>query len=98
MLSALDCLPVKELIAGDLQDGESVCAIGAVGRARGLDMTKLDPEDAETIAVTFGIAKAMARELVFENDDEFGLKSETPAERYQRMRKWIESQIREGLI
>lgn len=93
MLAELDTMPVKELIVGELQDGDRVCAIGAVGRARGLDMAKLDPEDSEGVAAKFGIAAAMARELVFENDDDLGFRTETPAQRYQRMRAWVASQI-----
>lgn len=44
---ALDALPEKKLCYHELQrkDG-ACCAIGAVGRARGIDMTDLDPEDA----------------------------------------------------
>src|SRR6266700_2117682 len=49
MLADLDAMPIKELIAGDLGHGGSVCAIGAVARARGIDMTKLDSEDAEGV-------------------------------------------------
>ena len=73
----------------------SVCLLGAVGRARGLDMSKLDPEDMETVAPTFGIADAMAREIVYQNDDG-GYTYETPEDRWQRMRKWIAAQIITG--
>ena len=62
-------------------------------RARGLDMSKLDPEDAESVAATFGIATAMARELVYENDDDLGFRIETPAQRFERMRRWLVSEI-----
>lgn len=68
-----------------------VCAIGAVGRARGVDMSKLDPEDIETVAETFGISGAMAREIVYWNDE--GSSRETPEARYQRMRAWVVNQI-----
>ena len=94
MLAALDAMPVKELIAHELEQEGAVCAIGAVGRARGVDMSKLDPEDPDTVAGTFGIARAMACELVYENDGEHRFTPETPTERYQRMRRWIESEIK----
>lgn len=93
MLTALDALPVKELVAWELEKDGSVCAIGAVGKARGIDMAKLNPEDADTVSGTFGIAPAMAREIAYEND-EANYKPETPAERYQRVRLWIESEIK----
>jgi hypothetical protein len=95
MLEALDALPEPKLIAGELieQDG-AVCAMGAVAKKRSLDMKDVDPEDAEKVALTFGIAEAMAREIAFENDDDWGASTETPEHRFQRMRKWVESQIR----
>jgi hypothetical protein len=70
----------------------AVCLLGAVGQARGLDMSDLDPEDMETVAPTFGLADAMARELVYWND-EGGPYSESPEHRWQRMREWISNQI-----
>ena len=94
MLAALDALPEKKLIANDLQaENGAVCAIGAVGKARGLDMSKLDPEDPDTVAAKFGIATAMAREIVYEND-EAGFHSETPERRFERIRTWIASEIK----
>lgn len=95
MLAALDALPEKKLIYGELEQDGAVCAIGAVGKARGVDMTEIDPEDAETVAATFKIAPAMAREVVYENDDEYRVK-ETPEARFIRMRKWVADQIQDG--
>lgn len=92
MLTALDAMEDKRLIAEDLAQGSEVCAIGSVGQARGVDMSKLDPEDYTTIANTFGIAEAMAREIMYLNDD--GAYSETAEMRYNRMRKWIETEIK----
>ena len=92
MLAALDALPEKKLIADDLEteDG-AVCAIGAVGKARGITMTEWDPEDAERVAAAFGIAVSMAREIVYTNDEDFA--SDTPEDRFTKMRKWIMSEI-----
>lgn len=94
MLATLDAMPEKRLIADELEtvDG-AVCAIGAVGKARGVDMTKLDPEDADGVAATFGVAPSMAREIVWMND-EGGNHKETPEDRFVRIRKWIASEIR----
>lgn len=93
MLHALHSLPEHKLIAEDLEKDGRVCAIGAVGKARGIDMAKLDPEDAEGIAAAFGISPALAREIVFENDDDWSSRDETPEARFIRMRKWIEDHI-----
>lgn len=92
MLAALDALPVPILIAGDLEANGTVCAIGAVGKARGLDMNGLDPEDAETISVKFGIATSMGREIVYTNDEWFERCS--PIARWVRMRAWVKTRIR----
>lgn len=92
-LAALDAMPVKELAAESLvtADGE-YCTLGVVGAARGIDLTKLDPEDAAEVASVFNIAESMAREIVFENDEVDY--RETPAQRWTRMRAWIAEQIK----
>lgn len=94
MLAAMDALPEPKLIEGELVQDGAACAIGTVALARKIDVSGLDPEDAETIAKTFGIAPALVREIEFENDDDFCFSvNETPEKRFIRMRKWIESQI-----
>lgn len=85
---ALDQLEAKRLIADDLvRDGE-VCALGAVARARGVDLSGVDPEDYETVAGTLGVAPAMAQEIMWLNDELYDRK--TPEERYRLMKKWVE--------
>lgn len=98
ILIAMNGMPCKRLIAHELeeQDG-AVCAIGAAGKLRGVDMSGLDPEDAETVAGRFNIADCLAREIVWEND-ECGRRKETPDERFRRMRKWVRSQIKDPLF
>lgn len=106
MLAALDALPVKRLVKDELQapdlitcshwgmfETQSVCAIGAVGRARGVDMNKIDPDDPPQVAGAFGIAQAMAQEIVYIND-EWGSYRETPEARFVRVREWVARQIR----
>jgi len=93
MLAAFDAIEPKRLIANDLIKGGEVCAIGSVGIKRGVDMTKFDPDDREGVAGVFGISPAMAAEIAFEND-EGGPYNETPENRYARMRRWIEAQIK----
>lgn len=92
MLAALDKMEAKRLISHDLAKEGEVCAIGSVGKARGIDMSGLDPECYEAVAGAFGIAEAMAREIAYMND-EGSYRHETPEERYRRMRQWIASTI-----
>jgi hypothetical protein len=87
LVEALDALPEKRLIDGELQEGKNVCAIGSVGARRGVDMTKLDPHDPETLSGVFGIAEQLVREIEFMNDE--AVWRETPEERWQRMRDWV---------
>ncbi len=95
MLVALDALPEKRLVKNELEANGEVCALGAVGKARGLDMKGVDPEDGESVAAVFNVAPAMAREIMWDNDEGAGYwKEETPQERFARMRRLIEGQIR----
>lgn len=69
-LAALESMPQKILIGESLvtADGE-FCTLGALGAARGLDMSAVDPEDWDAVAALFDIAPAMVREIVYENDE-----------------------------
>lgn len=69
-LDALDALPVKELEAESLVVGGGYCTLGAVGAAHGMNIERIDPEDPTQVADAFGIAECMAREIVFENDEQ----------------------------
>jgi hypothetical protein len=71
MWKAMDALPSPRLIANELHneyDG-AVCAIGSVGKAQGVDMSNLDPEDYENIARAFGISPQLAQEIMYLNDE-----------------------------
>jgi len=92
MLHAMAALPEHKLIDGELEHEGAVCAIGAVGKARGIDMSGIDVEDRHRVARVFGIAPALAAEIVYMND-EAHWRVETPEQRFERMRKWIEEQI-----
>lgn len=95
---ALDAMPVKELAADSLvsADGQ-FCTLGALGAARGMPLDSLVPDDPEGMAEKFGIATAMVREIVYEND-ECGPwlpypQKEIPANRWLRMRNWVDQKI-----
>lgn len=88
LLRALDAMEKKELIDKELVDSSGkVCALGAIGKLRELDMAGVDPEDSGRVASMFGIADQLAREIVYMNDEDGG-GEETPEQRYSRMREW----------
>jgi hypothetical protein len=95
-LGALDALPKAELVAGDLEAAGSVCLLGAVGKRRNLDMTGVDVEDHEHVASLFALPHALACEIMWEND-EGGRYGETPRARWERMRRWVSSNIKGDL-
>lgn len=72
MWKAMQALPEPKLIAHDLEAEGAVCAIGSVGKARGVDMSKLDPDDYEAVAAAFGIPHQLAQEIVYMNDEAVG--------------------------
>ncbi len=98
---ALDAMPVKQLIAGNIQDESGqVCALGALDP----NAPKYDGEDwdghwnghAEKLAKHFKIAPALASEIVYMNDeyDSWRTHGETPKQRWTRMRAWVQEQIK----
>lgn len=93
MREALDAMPEKRLIAEELvnEDGEH-CAMGIVGAARKIDMSGIDPEEPGEVAAAFDIAEVLAREIAYENDDQYS--SFTPEKRWEYMRKWVEKRIK----
>lgn len=88
LAAALDAMPVKKLIAEELisKQGE-VCAIGAVCKSRGLDVSGVDIEDSTEVGKLVNISRQMAAEIEYENDE--GVYDETPGQRWVRMRKWV---------
>jgi hypothetical protein len=96
LLAALDAMPEKRLIVDELEANGQFCTLGVLGAARGIDMSVIDPDDAEKVAREFNIAEALAQEVVYMND-EWGSYSgvETPEKRWARMRRWAADQIAE---
>lgn len=91
LLQALDAMEVKELISNELESADGqVCALGCVGKMRGLDMKNIDPNDSDTVAEIFDIAHQLAREIVYINDEGYFA---TPAHRWQYVRNWVAEQI-----
>lgn len=98
ILIAMNAMPCKRLVAHELEQADgAVCAIGAAGKLRGVDMSKLDPDDPDTVAGQFNVADCLVREIVWENDD-CGPRKETPEQRFERMRDWVRSQIKDPLF
>lgn len=92
MIEALDALPEKRLIKNEIVEGCEVCALGAVGKKRGLDLDSLDPHDHDGLGNTFGVAHQLVQEIEWENDE--GGWNETPEQRWTRVRAWVSGQLR----
>ena len=93
LLAAMDAMPEKRLITHELEEDGEVCAIGALCRARGVDMATIDPGEPEEVAGAVNIAPQLAQETVYMNDEYFD--RETPEERFTKMRAWVAKQISE---
>lgn len=94
---ALDAMPVKRLIAGDIKNASGqVCAFGAIdANAPRYEEGEDDwgaHSHAGKLADHFNCAHALAAEIVYMND-EAEWRKETPEQRWVRMRAWVESQI-----
>ena len=92
---ALDAMPSKRLIAHELEDekGEH-CALGVLGKVRGIDMRSIDPEEPEQVASAFDVAEPLVQEIVFENDEQYSSSDFTPEKRWRYMRDWVEGKIK----
>lgn len=94
LLAALDAMPEKELIASELiNEHGKVCTIGAVCKARALDVSTINESDPSDVADAVGIARSMAAEIAFMND-EWRRTDELPSDRWKRMREWVAKQIK----
>ena len=96
MLEAMATMPKHELIAGELVHEGAACALGTVALKRGMDVSNLDIEDAESVAAAFGIAVPMAREIMWVNDKAYDWNGNlTDAARFEKVRRWIEGELYE---
>ncbi len=101
LVAALDAMPEKRLIEGELENQEgAVCALGALGKARGVDLSAIDTEDYEALGATFDIAHQLAQEVMYANDEAWvpsggGVVVHiTPEQRWEQVRRWAAKQIR----
>lgn len=111
LADALDAMPAKRLVHKSFTCTSGVCTLGALGKVRGLDMSELESiagklgddydEDFEIVselndatAIAFGVARSMVADVMWRND--LHGSTETPEARWERMRRWVASQIREG--
>lgn len=89
MAGALDELPEKYLIADELIDSDGgCCAIGAVCKARGLDVSAVDCYAPDQVAALVGVSQVLVSEIEQHND--CGV---PPDVRWQYMRNWVELKI-----
>jgi hypothetical protein len=90
LVQALDALPEKRLAADSLVNADGdYCALGALGRARGMDLAAIDPDDRHAVARAFGVAEALAAEVMWENDS--GVMDDRRAVNFEvcgPMRRW----------
>lgn len=95
--TALDALPERKLIYGAIEAGGEVCALGAVGRLRGLTMPSVSPDDygdsRYELAKLLNVAPCLAAEVQYIND-EANWQTETPEQRFERVSKWVDANLR----
>ena len=106
LLEALDAMPDKRLYRGSFATADGAfCTLGVLGAKRGTKMDDLGDEDwtdPELVGERFGVAKALAAEIMYENDEgdpywEAGTPESDAAEkRWRRMREWVAAQLAPG--
>ena len=103
LVEALDAMPEKRLIASAFNKPEGCCALGALGRHKGVDLSDLEPAEEygepehvnhRAVAKRFDIARSLSAEVQFMNDEWDS--PETPEQRWQRMRRWAAANLRRG--
>ena len=102
IISALDEMPDKKLIASSFSCEEGDCVLGAMARKRGVNMDDLevvsdefgdDTANSREVGRRLEIAPSMAAEAMYEND-EGSYNCETPEQRWTRMRSWAVSNLK----
>jgi hypothetical protein len=99
---ALEAKPEKTLVKGALEaENGNHCALGVIGHLRGIDMPKGELDDyfdgeetTRNMAHMLNIAPALAREIVYLNDEGspyYGKQTDT--DRYNYVLKWVKENI-----
>lgn len=99
--SALLALPSKRLIEYELDNGEDVCAIGALVRFKKLTPHS-DPEfEMDEVGIECGMPRLVAWKVVEVNDTYFDFHyvdgkqiRYSPEERYEAVMKWIDKHLK----
>ncbi len=92
LLAALDAIPDKRLVEGDLETEEgAVCALGCLGKARGVELGQVDTYDYDQLGELFNIAPQLAQEVMYVNDESWRVT--TPEARWLEVRTWAARQI-----
>lgn len=72
LADALDAMPDKWLVAGELQSEDGCnCTLGVIAGRRGLDVASMDVDDYDSIADSLGVNAKIAQEVMWENDESF---------------------------
>lgn len=101
LVGALDALPEKKLSAGVFSKEGCLCALGVVGKSRGLDMSDLDRQseddalDPDVVGDRFGLPPSMVQEVMFVND-EVAWHPKDDEERFRLVRQWAESNLKDS--
>jgi hypothetical protein len=91
MLSALDSMEEKRLVGGVLgTEHGGVCALGAVLKGRGEDVSAFDPYDHKKLAALMDVSYCLIQEVEFVNDDTGAMST---FERWETVRAWVVKRI-----
>lgn len=92
LATQMDAMPDKKLISDELvaANGEC-CALGVFCKAKGICTDGVDVDNPDEVGRLVGISTSMTAEIAFENDER--CETETPEERWARMRKWVENSL-----
>lgn len=91
LIAALDAMPEKRLVSDVLveKDSGEVCALGCLGKARGLPIETLDPEKHDELAKAFDVSETLIQLVEWTNDEY----AKTPEDRWRQVRAWAESEL-----
>jgi hypothetical protein len=98
LLAALDAMPAKRLVDGELEKDGDYCALGVLAKAKGAVLAGLDTTDWDSLGSLFDIAPQLAQEVMCINDESVDWTQHStecaPEERWRIVRGWVARQIR----